>query len=122
MLNVGGCFLCSWHKTVKLAVSETKFDKKRSGLKSSTQRVVLISMEPLHQQDMFGSFLRYVLRHQPLNLLLVVPLLPVILAGLAINGRAARWPMSLLWASTFGRSERRLKRLEPILSAGFASA
>ena len=62
---------------------------------------------------MFGSFLRYVLRHQPLNLLLVVPLLPVILAGLAVNGRAARWPMSLLlWASTFGRSERALKRLE----------
>ncbi|MFO5574265.1 phosphatidylglycerophosphatase C, partial [Klebsiella pneumoniae] len=26
----------------------------------------------LHQQDMFGSFLRYLLRHLPLNLLLVV--------------------------------------------------
>ncbi|MFO5602410.1 hypothetical protein ACLBPT_26550, partial [Klebsiella pneumoniae] len=25
----------------------------------------------LHQQDMFGSFLRYLLRHLPLNLLLV---------------------------------------------------
>jgi phosphatidylglycerophosphatase C len=60
----------------------------------------------LHQQDMFGSFCA-MLRHQPLNLLLVVPMLPVILAGLAVNGRAARWPMSLLlWASTFGRSER----------------
>jgi phosphatidylglycerophosphatase C len=83
-------------------------------LKSSTQRVVFFDLDgTLHQQDMFGSFLRYVLRHQPLNLLLVVPLLPVILAGLAVNGRAARWPMSLLlWASTFGRSERRLKRLE----------
>jgi phosphatidylglycerophosphatase C len=32
------------------------------------------------------------LRHQPLNLLLVVPMLPVILAGLAVNGgrRAGR--------------------------------
>ena len=59
-------------------------------MKSSTQRVVFFDLDgTLHQQDMFGSFLRYVLRHQPLNLLLVVPLLPVILAGLAVNGRAA---------------------------------
>ncbi|WP_434670771.1 phosphatidylglycerophosphatase C [Klebsiella sp. B345] len=65
---------------------------------------------------MFGSFLRYVLRHQPLNVPLVVLMSPAILLGLAINGRAARWPMSLLlWAATFGRSERALKRLE----AGF---
>ena len=67
----------------------------------------------LHQQDMFGSFLRYLLRHLPLNLLLVVPMGPVILAGLAVSGRAARWPMSLLlWATTFGRREAVLKRLE----------
>lgn len=62
---------------------------------------------------MFGSFLRYLLRHLPLNLLLVVPMGPVILAGLAVSGRAARWPMSLLlWATTFGRREAVLKRLE----------
>lgn len=67
----------------------------------------------LHQQDMFGSFLRYLLRHLPLNLLLVVAMGPAILAGLAVCGRAARWPMSLLlWASTFGRREAVLKRLE----------
>ncbi|MDU1678432.1 MAG: phosphatidylglycerophosphatase C [Klebsiella pneumoniae] len=67
----------------------------------------------LHQQDMFGSFLRYLLRHLPLNLLLVVAMGPVILAGLAVSGRAARWPMSLLlWATTFGRREAVLKRLE----------
>ncbi|MDP1334965.1 phosphatidylglycerophosphatase C, partial [Klebsiella pneumoniae] len=54
----------------------------------------------LHQQDMFGSFMRYLLRHLPLNLLLVVPMGPVILAGLAVIGRAARWQMSLLMWST----------------------
>ncbi|HHG8771807.1 TPA: phosphatidylglycerophosphatase C [Raoultella planticola] len=78
------------------------------------RRVVFFDLDgTLHQQDMFGSFLRYVLRHQPLNLLLVIPLVPVILAGLLLNGRAARWPMSLLlWAATFGRREAALKRLE----------
>lgn len=86
-------------------------------MKSSTQRVVFFDLDgTLHQQDMFGSFLRYVLRHQPLNVPLVVLMSPAILLGLAVNGRAARWPMSLLlWAATFGRSERALKRLE----AGF---
>ena len=59
---------------------------------------------------MFGSFIRYLLRRQPLNALLVLPLLPVIALALLIKGRAARWPMSLLlWGCTFGRSEARLK-------------
>lgn len=86
-------------------------------MNSSTRRVVFFDLDgTLHQQDMFGSFLRYVLRHQPLNFPLVVLMSPAILLGLAVNGRAARWPMSLLlWAATFGRSERALKRLE----AGF---
>ncbi|WP_455548266.1 phosphatidylglycerophosphatase C [Dryocola clanedunensis] len=80
----------------------------------SERRVVFFDLDgTLHQQDMFGSFLRYLLRHQPLNLLLVVPLLPVIGGALLIKGRAARWPMSLLlWGATFGHSEARLKELE----------
>ena len=83
-------------------------------MNSSTRRVVFFDLDgTLHQQDMFGSFLRYALRHQPLNALLLLPLLPVIAAGLMLYGRVARWPMSLLlWASTFGRSEQQLKRLE----------
>lgn len=83
-------------------------------MNSSARRVVFFDLDgTLHQQDMFGSFLRYVLRHQPLNALLVLPLLPVIVAGLLLNGRAARWPMSLLlWASTCGHSEIHLQRLE----------
>ena len=43
----------------------------------------------LHQEDMFGSFLRFLLRHLPLNLLLVVPLLPVIGVTLLVMGRPA---------------------------------
>ena len=67
----------------------------------------------LHQQDMFGSFLRYLLRRQPLNALLVLPLLPIIAIALLIKGRAARWPMSLLlWGCTFGHSEARLQTLQ----------
>ena len=67
----------------------------------------------LHQQDMFGSFLRYLLRRQPLNALLVLPLLPIIAIALLIKGRAARWPMSLLlWGCTFGHNEARLQALQ----------
>lgn len=71
------------------------------------RRVVFFDLDgTLHQQDMFGSFLRYLLRRQPLNALLVLPLLPIIAIALLIKGRAARWPMSLLlWGCTFGHSE-----------------
>ena len=83
-------------------------------MQHNERKVVFFDLDgTLHQQDMFGSFLRYLLRNLPLNLLLVVPMVPVILVGLAVCGRAARWPMSLLlWASTFGRREAVLKRLE----------
>jgi phosphatidylglycerophosphatase C len=78
------------------------------------RRVVFFDLDgTLHQEDMFGSFLRFLLRHLPLNLLLVVPLLPVVGLAMLMMGRAARWPMSvLLWSITFGRSEARLKALE----------
>ena len=78
------------------------------------QRVVFYDLDgTLHQQDMFGSFLRFLLWRMPQNLILVVPLLPLIGLGLFFQGRAARWPMSLLlWAITFGHSEARLKALE----------
>ncbi|MFC3396433.1 phosphatidylglycerophosphatase C [Brenneria rubrifaciens] len=77
-------------------------------------RIVFFDLDgTLHQEDMFGSFLRFLLRRLPLNLSLVIPLLPVIGVGLLLKGRAARWPMSwLLWAITFGRSEARLSNLE----------
>lgn len=76
------------------------------------RRVVFFDLDgTLHRQDMFGCFIRYLLRHQPLNLLLVVPLLPVIGLALLIFGRATRWPMSLLlWGCTFGHSEQALQR------------
>lgn len=51
-------------------------------MQHTERRVVFFDLDgTLHQQDMFGSFLRYLLRHLPLNLLLVVPMGPVILAG-----------------------------------------
>jgi len=83
-------------------------------LATSERRVVFFDLDgTLHQQDMFGTFLRYLLRHHPLNALLVLPLLPVIGAGLLIKGRAARWPMSLLlWGCTFGHSECHLNALQ----------
>lgn len=88
---------------------------------TSAKRIVFFDLDgTLHQQDMFGSFLRFLLRHLPLNLLLVVPLLPVIGLGLLAGGRCARWPMSLLlWAITFGRREAHLNDLELRFVNGF---
>ena len=78
---------------------------------SNSRRVIFFDLDgTLHQQDMFGSFLRFMLRRYPLNALLALPVLPVVAVVLLAKGRAARWPMSLLlWATTFGHSEARLK-------------
>lgn len=55
------------------------------------RRVVFFDLDgTLHQEDMFGSFLRFLLRHLPLNLLLVVPLLPVVGLAMLVMGRAGR--------------------------------
>ncbi|CAI0701495.1 MULTISPECIES: phosphatidylglycerophosphatase C [Serratia] len=87
---------------------------KQSQQAEESRRVVFFDLDgTLHQEDMFGSFLRFLLRRLPLNLLLVVPLLPVVGLAMLILGRAARWPMSLLlWSITFGRPEAKLKALE----------
>lgn len=67
----------------------------------------------LHQQDMFGTFMRFMLWRMPQNLLLVTPMLPIIGLGMLLFGRAKRWPMSLLlWSITFGHREAHLKALE----------
>ncbi|WP_413737480.1 phosphatidylglycerophosphatase C [Sodalis sp. RH21] len=81
---------------------------------ATAQRIIFFDLDgTLHQQDMFGCFLRYLLRHLPLNVILVLPLLPVVGIGLLAKGRSARWPMSLLlWAMTFGHSEARLNQLQ----------
>ncbi|PKH21861.1 phosphatidylglycerophosphatase C [Enterobacterales bacterium CwR94] len=85
------------------------------------RRVVFFDLDgTLHQQDMFGTYLRYLLRRQPLNALLLLPLLPVIGLGLLWRGRAARWPMSLLlWATTFGHSEKKMVAREAEFAAWF---
>ncbi len=96
-------------------------DKERSLTKGTQRRVVFFDLDgTLHQQDMFGTFMRYLLRRQPINLLLVVPLLPVIGLGMLFKGRAARWPMSLLlWAITFGHSEQCLRQREAEFATWF---
>ncbi len=85
------------------------------------QRVVFFDLDgTLHQQDMFGGYLRYLLRHLPGNIPLVIIMLPFVVIGLFLRGRSARWPMSvLLWSMTFGRSEQRLNQLEKAFSRQF---
>lgn len=75
------------------------------------RRVVLLDLDDmLHQQDMFGSFIRYLLRRQSPSTSLVLPLLPAIALALLIRGCATHWLMSLLLRGcTFGRSETYLK-------------
>ncbi|WP_225622561.1 phosphatidylglycerophosphatase C [Musicola keenii] len=80
---------------------------------ASSRRVFFDVDGTLHRQDLFGAFLRFLLRRLPLNLLLLAPLLPVVGLGVWVCGHTKRWPVSLLlWGITFGRSEARLLRLE----------
>lgn len=87
----------------------------------NTQRVVFFDLDgTLHQQDMFGCYLRYLLCHLPGNFPLVIIMLPFVVVGLFLRGRSARWPVSLLlWSMTFGRSEQRLNQLEKEFSHQF---
>ena len=80
------------------------------------RRVVFFDLDgTLHQQDMFGSFLRYLLRRQPLNALLVLPLLPIIAIALLIKGRAARGPAAGERCRLAGSAARGLR---PAVCAG----
>lgn len=97
----------------------TIFNDPNMGLKEVSsplgkKRVVFFDLDgTLHQQDIFGGFLRFMLWRMPQNLLLLLPLSPFILLGLLLQGWEARWPMSLLlWGITFGHHEARLQALE----------
>ncbi|MBK4765183.1 MAG: acid phosphatase AphA [Pantoea sp. Brub] len=76
-------------------------------VKITKRRIVFFDLDgTLHKQNMFKCFICYLLLHNLLNLLLVIPLLPIVIFGLIINGNTSRWPMSLfLWSITFGRSK-----------------
>ena len=89
--------------------------------RSAASRVIFFDLDgTLHRQDMFGCFLRYLLCHSPLNIVLVLPVLPIVVIGLMSKGRSARWPMSLLlWSITFGHSEARLLELQNRFIAWF---
>lgn len=88
---------------------------------SNAKRVVFFDLDgTLHQQNMFGSFLCYLLKYLPLNLLLVIPVFPLVSIGLLLKGRSVRWPMSLLlWSITFGHSEVRLQELQVCFAKWF---
>ncbi|MBS0909012.1 phosphatidylglycerophosphatase C [Tatumella sp. JGM118] len=81
-------------------------------MKKQDKRNIFFDLDgTLHKQDLFGCYLRFSLTRQPKNMLLVVPLFPLVILGLLLCGRAARWPMSLLlWAITAGQSEATLLR------------
>ncbi len=67
----------------------------------------------LHQQDLFGSFIRYLIKKLPVNAALALCLVPPWFIGVCILGRNDRRPMSLLlWALTVGHKETMLKTLE----------
>lgn len=89
-------------------------------LNHAQQRVFFDLDGTLHKDDLFGSYLRYLLRHLPGNFPLVIIMLPFVAIGLVFRGRAARRPVSLLlWSMTFGRSEQRLNQLEKGFSHQF---
>ncbi|EMH4162461.1 acid phosphatase AphA [Pluralibacter gergoviae] len=87
------------------------------------RRVVFFDLDgTLHRQDMFGSFMLYALRRHPLNIPLVILLLPVSLIGFLIKGWGARWPVSVLvWGVTVGHSESHLRALEAKFVTWFRS-
>ncbi|PPI88934.1 phosphatidylglycerophosphatase C [Candidatus Pantoea edessiphila] len=88
--------------------------KKKSIKDTSQRKIIFFDLDgTLHKQDIFGSFIFYLIFHLPLNVLLLLLLLPIIGIGLVIKGSTSRWPISLLlWSITFGRTELSLLNLE----------
>ncbi|VFP79625.1 phosphatidylglycerophosphatase C [Candidatus Erwinia haradaeae] len=78
------------------------------------RRIVFFDLDgTLHKQDIFSSFIYWLLWRHPLNILLCGLLLPLVGLGLLIYGRATRWPISiLLWSMTFGHRESVLLKRE----------
>ena len=89
-------------------------DKRPVTPESSARRIVFFDLDgTLHREDLFGEFMFFLLRQQPLNALLLLAVLPLVAAGFLLQGRAVRWPVSLLlWSLTFGRRQSRLLALE----------
>ncbi|VFP86742.1 Phosphatidylglycerophosphatase C [Candidatus Erwinia haradaeae] len=78
------------------------------------RRIIFFDLDgTLHQEDIFRSFIYWLLWHHYFNILLLLVVLPLIGLGLAINGRASCWPISLLlWSMTVGHSESLLIQRE----------
>ncbi|MEY8712071.1 acid phosphatase AphA [Mangrovibacter phragmitis] len=88
---------------------------------SAARRIVFFDLDgTLHREDLFGEFMFFLLRRQPLNALLLLVVLPLAAAGFLLQGRAVRWPVSLLlWSLTFGRRQSRLLALEQQFTLAF---
>ncbi|VFP87375.1 Phosphatidylglycerophosphatase C [Candidatus Erwinia haradaeae] len=78
------------------------------------RRIIFFDLDgTLHQEDIFRSFICWLLRRNLLNILPLLVVLPLICLGLIMNGRASCWPISLLlWSITVGRSESLLLQQE----------
>ncbi|VFP87585.1 haloacid dehalogenase-like hydrolase [Candidatus Erwinia haradaeae] len=74
----------------------------------------------LHREDMFCSFVLWLLRCYPYNLFLLIFTLPIIGLVLLVQGYSSRWSTSLLlWSITFGHSELSLSKREEEFSNWF---
>ncbi|PPI86671.1 phosphatidylglycerophosphatase C [Candidatus Pantoea edessiphila] len=87
------------------------------------RRIVFFDLDgTLHKQDIFSSFIFYLILRHPLNILLLIMSLPIVGLGLIITGFTSRWPVSLLlWSITFCRDEKSLLHLEQEFTAKFKS-
>jgi phosphatidylglycerophosphatase C len=83
-------------------------------LKKSKDRVVFFDLDgTLHQQDIFGSFLFWLVFRRPIRLFFLIIIMPFIGCGMLLFGKTARWPVSiLLWICTFSYRKHYLKKLE----------
>ncbi|VFP84081.1 Phosphatidylglycerophosphatase C [Candidatus Erwinia haradaeae] len=85
------------------------------------RRIVFFDLDgTLHQQDIFSAFIYWLLWRHMLNIFVLLPLLPFVGAGLLIQGRTTRWPVSVvLWSVTFGHSESMLLKREKQFTCWF---
>ncbi|VFP78554.1 Phosphatidylglycerophosphatase C [Candidatus Erwinia haradaeae] len=78
------------------------------------KRVIFFDLDgTLHREDMFGSFILWLLWRQPLNCFLLIFIFPIIGCVFLVQGYSSRWLTSLLlWSITFGHSESTLTKRE----------
>lgn len=78
------------------------------------KRIIFFDLDgTLHQQDMFRWFFYYLFKSLPINILILLPILPITCIIFFIKGYSSHWPISImLWGITFGHSEVKLQNLK----------